>query len=447
MAKKRTDETGYRCTECGYTQPRWLGRCPECGRWNTLEQTAAETRTVRRRTGGEKPMLLEAVSPQDGVRMTTGLSEFDRVLGGGALKRSAILIGGAPGIGKSTLLAQVSAGCEKKVLYVSGEESAGQIRARTDRLHLNPDNIELLCTNQLEDVLRAAHSTAPVVLIIDSIQTLYSPDAGAVPGTVNQLKLCAQELVDWVKLRDSVLFFSAHITKDGSIAGPKALEHLVDAVISFERNEDDVRFLRALKNRFGSIDELGIFKMDAQGLHAVEDPSVLFMPERDGQLPAGSTRVPVVEGSRVFLVEIQALTVACKGSLPRVFSDKIDHARVSRVAAVLEKHIGLRFSDQDMYVNVAGGMRLREPAIDLALALALYSARTGIAAKNDACFVGELSLAGEIRSVKKLAGRIKTSQGLGVSQIYTPVQKDCTETNTYEVRQLSEAITAIFGNT
>ena len=378
-----------------------------------------------RQTDEAHPIPLEQVEVHDTVRITTGISEFDRVLGGGAVKRSAVLIGGEPGIGKSTLLLQAAAATAagavgQRTLYVSGEESAGQIRARADRLGIPLKNIELLCTNSVENIEKVLNNLNPLIVIIDSVQTLFSPQAGTIPGTINQLKYCANELVQWVKERDAVLFLTAHVTKEGVIAGPKVLEHMVDTVISFERNEDDVRFLRALKNRFGSVDELGIFRMDEKGLAAVQDPAALFIIQRQGELPAGSATVPVFEGSRVFMVEIQALTVPAKGTMTRVFSDKIDSARVSRVAAVLEKRIGLRFSDQDIYINVAGGIRLREPAIDLALALALYSARTDIPARKNEAFIGELSLAGEIRPVRRLKPLIKTAQSLGFTQLYVP---------------------------
>lgn len=302
----------------------------------------------------------------------------------------------------------------------------------------------------MEDVERVLNKVNPVFVIIDSIQTMYSADAGAVPGTINQLKLCAHELVSWVKERDSVLFLTAHVTKDGNIAGPKVLEHLVDTVISFERTEDDVRFLRALKNRFGSVDELGIFSMDESGLKAIDDPSSLFITNRTGPLPAGSAAVPVCEGSRVFMVEIQALTVPAKGAVTRVFSDKIDSARVSRIAAVLEKRIGLQFSDQDIYVNVAGGIRLKEPAADLAIALALYSARANIPAQKEGAYIGELSLAGEIRSVKKLKQRIKTAQSMGFTKVVSPPPSDSEagDINTsqlFKAEDLSSAIKKVFG--
>ena len=461
MAKKKTGDLAHRCNKCGYTQARWLGRCPECGEWNTFEEvtinqdySAAERSIAEKFVKEAHSVPLDAIEANDAVRLSTGIAEFDRVLGGGAVKRSAILIGGEPGIGKSTLLLQAasasSSGSVKKVLYVSGEESGGQIRSRADRLNLPLKNIELLCTCRLEDVERVLNKVNPVFVIIDSIQTMYSADAGAIPGTINQLKLCAHELVSWVKERDSVLFLTAHVTKDGNIAGPKVLEHLVDTVISFERTEDDVRFLRALKNRFGSVDELGIFSMDESGLKAIDDPSSLFITNRTGALPAGSAAVPVCEGSRVFMVEIQALTVPAKGAVTRVFSDKIDSARVSRIAAVLEKRIGLQFSDQDIYVNVAGGIRLKEPAADLAIALALYSARANIPAQKEGAYIGELSLAGEIRTVKKLKQRIKTAQSMGFTKVVSPPPSDSEagDINTsqlFKVEDLSSAIKKVFG--
>ena len=441
MAKKKTGSIIYKCTSCGYTQPRWLGRCPECGEWNSLvEHVADEAARIPSFAGVSgsltvraKPVPLASVNPLEGSRISTGIMEFDRVLGGGAMKRSAVLIGGEPGIGKSTLLLQTAAQMAVSkatgpILYVSGEESAAQIRARADRLGLTNlvknGGLDLLCTTHLADIEDALNSMNPTFVVIDSIQTVYSPDAGIVPGTVNQLKYCTNELIGWVKERDAVLVITAHVTKEGTIAGPKSLEHMVDAVISFEKNEEQVRFLRAQKNRFGSVDELGIFAMTETGLIPVEDPSTLFITRRNGQLPAGVASVPVFEGSRVFLVEIQALTVPAKASITRVYSDKIDSARVSRVAAVLEKRAGLRFSDQDIYINVAGGVRLTESAIDGALAAALYSARTDLPLPENAAIVGELSLAGEIRPVNRIKQRAKAASGLGYSTVLAPEKEE-----------------------
>lgn len=443
MAKKKNGAIIYKCSSCNYTQPRWLGRCPECGEWNSLVECVTDENSRAPALSGSsggisvraKPIPLASVNPMEGSRLSTGIEEFDRVLGDGAMKRSAVLIGGEPGIGKSTLMIQTAANicCSKgspRVLYVSGEESAAQIRARADRLGLTnlvkDGNLELLCTTNLSDIESALDALNPLFVIIDSIQTVYSPDAGIVPGTVNQLKFCANELVSWVKERDSVLFLAAHVTKEGQIAGPKALEHMVDAVISFERNDEQVRFLRAQKNRFGSVDELGIFAMQETGLIPIEDPSSLFITRRDGSIPAGVASVPVFEGSRVFLVEIQALTVPAKASISRVYSDKIDSARVSRVAAVLEKRVGLRFSDQDLYINVAGGVRLTESAIDAALAAALYSARTDIPIPENTVLVGELSLAGEIRPVNRIKQRAKAASALGYTKVFSPEQEEGT---------------------
>ena len=457
MAKKKTGSIIYKCTSCGYTQPRWLGRCPECGEWNSLvEHVADEAARIPSFAGVSgsltvraTPVSLASVHPMEGSRISTGIMEFDRVLGGGAMKRSAVLIGGEPGIGKSTLLLQTAAQMATSkatgpILYVSGEESAAQIRARADRLGLTNlvknGGLYLLCTTHLADIEDALNSMNPSFVVIDSIQTVYSPDAGIVPGTVNQLKYCTNELIGWVKERDAVLVITAHVTKEGVIAGPKSLEHMVDAVISFEKNEEQVRFLRAQKNRFGSVDELGIFAMTEAGLIPVEDPSTLFITRRSGQLPAGVASVPVFEGSRVFLVEIQALTVPAKASITRVYSDKIDSARVSRVAAVLEKRAGLRFSDQDIYINVAGGVRLTESAIDGALAAALYSARTDLPLPENAAVVGELSLAGEIRPVNRIKQRAKAASGLGYSTVLAPEKEEGVTC----VKDLKSLIKALF---
>lgn len=446
MAKKKS--IIYKCSNCGYSQPAWLGRCPECGEWNTMEEhiTDPNASSSQLKSNGTavkiKPVPLSKITIQDEGRFSTGNVEFDRVLGGGATKRSAILIGGEPGIGKSTLLIQTAANMLKKnkVLYVSGEESAGQIKGRAMRLGINVDNVEILCTLRLEDILDALDSLNPTVVIIDSIQTVYSVECGVVPGTINQLKYCANELISWVKERDSVLFMTAHVTKDGNIAGPKSLEHMVDTVLSFERTKDEVRFLRSQKNRFGSVDELGIFEMEATGLKCVSDPSALFITRRKGEIPAGVACAGVFEGSRAFIVEIQALTVPAKANVNRVYSDKIDNARVSRVAAVLEKRLGIKFSDQDLYINVAGGIRLSESAIDAALAAALYSARTDLPLPELSVIIGELSLAGEIRPVTKQKQRVKASKDLGMKVITTPEK----EAGTICTENVKELITALF---
>ncbi len=449
MAKKKTGSVVFKCSSCSHSQPRWLGRCPECGEWNSFVEHVVDSslNPSFSSAGGvlvkQKPVPLSSVNPLEGSRFMTGIGEFDRVLGGGAMKPSCVLIGGEPGIGKSTLMLQAAeamSGKTGRVLYVSGEESAAQIRVRADRLKIQTQNIEILCTTRLEDIEDALNALHPVVVFIDSIQTVFSAEAGNIPGTVNQLKYCSSDLSAWAKEHDAVLFMSAHVTKDGNIAGPKALEHLVDTVISFEQNNDRIRFLRALKNRFGSVDELGIFTMTETGLIPIDDPSNLFIIRREGGIPAGVAVVPVFEGSRVFLVEIQALTVPAKSSITRVYSDKIDSARVSRVAAVLEKRTGLQFSDQDLYINVAGGVRLTESAIDAGLCAALYSARTDIAIPEKTAITGELSLAGEIRPVNRLKQRVKASISMGFSNVLSPEKED----GAIEVKDIKTLIKTIF---
>ncbi len=431
MAKKNGSVL-YKCSSCGYSQPRWLGKCPECNEWNTFEECIIDSSKISAAGRGSstqekaKPVSLASVNAQNNTRFETGIPEFDRVLGGGATKRSAILLGGEPGIGKSTLLLQTAASIAKgfgaggKVLYVSGEESAGQIKERADRLGLDVSGIQLLCTMRLEDCLDALDSLNPLFVIIDSIQTIYSAEAGLIPGSVNQLKYCANEFISWVKERDAVLIMTAHVTKEGNIAGPKSMEHMVDTVISFERNDEDIRFLHCQKNRFGSVDELGIFTMTEKGLHPVLDPNSLFITKRTDKQPAGVSCTAVFEGSRVFLVEIQALTIPAKANISRIYSEKIDSGRVARIAAVLEKRCGIRFSDQDLYVNVAGGVKLSESSIDAAIATSLYSARTDIPLPPGSALFGEISLTGEIRPVSKTSQRIKTAHSLGFSNIFAP---------------------------
>jgi DNA repair protein RadA/Sms len=443
----KTRQFVYRCSSCSHEEPKWLGRFPECGEWNTLIETATapggKGPGIRREGRGKGPGLpqswpLAAVESRDGGRISSGIAELDRVLGGGIMKRSAILVGGEPGIGKSTLLLQTAAAAHIKgrVLYISGEESAGQIKLRADRLNLaggdagknNLERIEIICTGNLEEIEMTLNAVKPSLIMVDSAQTLFSAEAGSIPGTVSQMKFCSFELISWVKEHDAALFLVAHITKEGIIAGPKMLEHLVDTVLYFEQNDktaglsggQDCRFLRASKNRFGSVDEIGIFTMGEKGLIPVEDTGTLFLVRREGEFPAGVATAAVLEGTRSILVEIQALTIPAKGAVSRVFSDKIDSGRVSRVAAALEKHLGLRLSDQDLYVNVAGGIRITEVGVELALACALYSARTGLALPAGLAIAGELSLTGELRPVSRLAGRIKTAQNLGFAVFLCP---------------------------
>lgn len=397
-----------------------------CGEWNSIEEQIVRGGAAADKITGEKqfPVLLKDVSSQGGERLSTGLSEFDRVLGGGATLRSAILIGGEPGIGKSTLLLQAASSIaaregEGSVLYVSGEESESQVKSRAVRLGAGDAPLSLLISMRLDDVLTALDNAAPRFLVIDSIQTMTAQVDG-ITGPITQLRYCAMELISWVKAHDSILVMTAHVTKEGDIAGPKILEHMVDTVAMFERTDDDVRFLRAEKNRFGSINELGIFAMTEKGLEEVGEPSSLFITRREGEQPAGVVCTVVAEGSRAFMVEVQALTVEAKGAQSRVYSDRIESNKVSRVAAVLEKRTGVRFSDQDIYINVAGGIRVRDSAADAALAAALFSARANVPLDAFTAVIGELSLAGEIRPVRRLAQRVKAAESMGYMHVFAP---------------------------
>lgn len=429
--------TRFVCTQCGRIESKWLGRCPDCGSWNsfteeTIRQTpkkggkaspsasASGTETV------EKPRSLAKVVVEPEFRFETGITELDRVLGGGVMRGSSILLGGEPGIGKSTLMLQVLAKCggdtsKRKVLYISGEESPGQVRLRAERLGLPLDAITIFCDTRLEEISQVMQNEKPAVVVIDSLQTLTSSDIASVAGSVNQIRCCSMELISQAKQLGIALFLVGHVTKEGVLAGPKVIEHMVDTVLYFDQAGTGVRLIRAAKNRFGSVDEIGIFLMTSTGLEAVQDPAGFFISERtEGEVPPGIAYTAVVEGSRTFLVEIQALCVPAKGGFSRVYSDRIDTARVTRVAAVLERHASVRLNDQDIYVNVAGGMKLSEVSIELPLALALWSAATGKSLPDKLVSFGELSLAGEARSVGFGEKREKAASDMGFRRLLLP---------------------------
>ena len=457
MAKR---STFHICSSCGHQESKWLGQCPSCGEWNTLEERVDTSGRYKQgslraggaagaagsgglaRSAGATSRLLTEIDPEHGTRLTTGIGELDRALGGGLMPGSTILVGGEPGIGKSTLMLQAAGGISPgPVLYVSGEESAVQIRQRADRLGVvtgsgkrgddrdrsdqggkapTPSQLHLLCTGDLTTVMAELHRLNPKLVIIDSVQTMIAPDAGAVPGTVNQIKFVTHELAEWSRETRANVVMVAHVTKEGQIAGPKVVEHMVDAVLIFEHSGSDLRFLRATKNRYGAIEEVGLFTMEQRGLVELSDPGRVFLGGDRRENPPGVVAAPCYEGSRVLVVEIQALTVPAKGAVSRTFSDRIDNRRVSRVAAVLEKHVGVRFSDQDIYVNVAGGIRIQDVAIDLPLAIALYSARKGHALPTGTLATGELSLAGEVRPVSHRSQRLKACREIGFTRLVGP---------------------------
>lgn len=429
----------YRCSSCGHVEAKWLGRCPQCEEWNTFKEETISTSKSDgvgspdarglSRGGGQShadpyyrnPVALSQVQAKEGFRFASGMSEFDRVLGGGVMRGSAVLIGGAPGIGKSTLMMQLLASSEvRDPLFVSGEESAAQIRMRAERLGMASRPVKVLGETRLEPLIRILRETKPSLVVIDSIQTLISDELGPVPGTVNQLKYCSLELIDWAKTHDAALFLVGHVTKDGSLAGPKVVEHMVDTVLYFDQAESGTRIVRSIKNRFGSVDEIGVFTMTQSGLIPAADPASFFLGKRMTAPLPGITAAAVFEGTRTFMVEIQALTVPAKSGISRVYADRIDVARVSRIAAVMERHAGVVFSDQDIYVNVAGGIRLAEVGIELPLALALYSARMQRSMPPMTAASGELSLAGEVRPVGHLDKRLKTARDMGFQRFLGP---------------------------
>lgn len=453
----KKDKTRYICNDCGQEEVKWSGRCSSCLSWNSFSEKLVSSSDVlgRRRKSSTAssapdsrdtaPMPLSAfVIPTGQDEVTdSGMAEINRVLGGGITAGSAILVGGEPGIGKSTIMMQIAhnLSVSRKVIYIAGEESPSQIKQRAKRLGITEDkNLVFLFTTELSEVTAVLDKTKPDAIIVDSIQTLFTPEAGSVSGTISQLKICCQELIDIVKISGAALFLVAHVTKEGVIAGPKTIEHMVDTVLYFEHSENEMRILRAVKNRFGATDELGLFHMSPSGLVQITSPESAFLILRAGENPPGICAAAIHEGSRVFLVEVQALTVPAKGGISRIFSDRINSSRVSRIAAVLEKHTELRFSDQDIYINVAGGMKIKETGVDLAAALALFSARTGIPLPAKTAAAGELSLTGELRQIPFMPKRLKSATACGIKNFYGPPSATVTETPTSTAK--SEILTS-----
>ncbi|MBN1797819.1 MAG: DNA repair protein RadA [Spirochaetales bacterium] len=417
----------YICSQCGHNEPKWLGRCPECGNWNTLQEREAVSKTALKKAKKDLYTVpLSSLEKKQDLRFDAGIAEMNRVLGGGIMKGSSILIGGEPGIGKTTLMLQLACSIKSKgrVLYISGEESPAQLKMHADRIGIGTPSIEVFSETEMSAINTILDQVNPVLIIIDSIQTMINHELGLVAGTVNQIKYCSQELIEWVKSKAAVLFLIGHVTKEGTIAGPKVIEHMVDTVLSFESADNDLRFLRTNKNRFGPSDEIGIFRMTETGLAQIDNAATLFLEQRAGEIPPGIVIAPIYEGSRILLVELQCLVVPAKGGISRVLSDRIDARVVSKAAAVLEKHLNIQLTNYDVYVNVAGGLQLKEVGVELPLCLALYSARLNIPLSHKTAICGEVSLAGEIRPIKQLDKRIKTAYELGFTHLYGPLTKE-----------------------
>lgn len=426
-------KTVFYCTECGNETPKWQGRCPACGAWNTVVERPAEQTPRKggpaRGTSGigvplSRPKSMEEVEVTDELRFRTGMGELDRVLGGGAVRGSLVLVGGAPGIGKSTLMLQI---CDNlcrfaSVLYVSGEESERQIKLRAERLHVRGEGMYLLAETNLEDVLESVNELKPDVLIVDSIQTLYNGDLTTAPGSVGQVKDCTMALMQLAKGQGITVFVIGHVNKEGSIAGPKVLEHMVDCVLYFEgEQQNSYRILRAAKNRFGATNEIGVFEMEDSGLSEVPNPSEMLLSGRPQDTP-GTCVTCVMEGVRPVLAEVQALLAPTSFNVPRRTANGFDFNRANLLLAVLEKRGGLMVSSCDAYINVIGGLFLDEPAADLAMIVALASSFRDKPVSGDLAAIGEVGLTGELRSVNALGQRLSEVRRLGFTKCLIPAR-------------------------
>jgi DNA repair protein RadA/Sms len=415
----------YSCTECGGQSPKWQGQCPHCGAWNTLVEAIAETAPKHRFAGTAKRSQLQRlaeVSARETPRLPTRVAEFDRVLGGGLVAGQVVLIGGDPGVGKSTLLLQVLAEMSgtSKALYVSGEESAEQVALRAQRLQLDGGKLELLAEIQLEKILAALGSAEPAIAVIDSIQTLYSEQLTSAPGSVAQVRECVAHLARYAKQSGTIIILVGHVTKEGTLAGPRVVEHIVDTVLYFEGDtHQSFRLIRAFKNRFGAVNELGVFAMTDKGLRGVSNPSALFLSQHSGEV-AGSCIMVTQEGTRPLLVEIQALVDAAHAPNPRRLGVGIEQNRLAMLLAVLHRHAGIACYDQDVFVNAVGGVRISEPAADLAVLLAIVSSLTDKPLPAKLVVFGEVGLAGEVRPAPRGQERLREAAKLGFTQAIIP---------------------------
>ncbi|HLR15216.1 MAG TPA: DNA repair protein RadA [Bacillota bacterium] len=429
MAKRKTV---FMCQECGYESPRWMGKCPGCQQWNSMVEEVIPSKASMQSVGGQfgsasrGPEKITTISSENQPRITTQMTEFNRVLGGGIVPGSLVLIGGDPGIGKSTLLLQISAQLAEKqvsVLYVSGEESTQQTKIRADRLSIQTDELYVLSETNLFEISTHIEKLKPSFVVIDSIQTMFKEEVTSAPGSVTQVRECTSELMKIAKTSGIPIFIVGHVTKEGAIAGPRMLEHMVDAVLYFEgERHHTYRILRGVKNRFGSTNEMGIFEMKELGLQEVLNPSEIFLEERSHGT-AGSTVVASMEGTRPVLVEIQALISPSSFGNPRRMATGIDANRVPLLMAVLEKRVGLMLQNQDAYIKVAGGVKLDEPAIDLAIAISIASSFRDQSTNPQDIYIGEVGLTGEIRRVSRIEQRVQEAAKLGFKRVI------CSENN------------------
>lgn len=456
MAKKRTT---WICQQCGASSPAFLGRCPGCGEWNTMVETldvrpeaASAKGRVRRMDGESRLTPLNQIAPQGESRIPLGISEFNRVLGGGLVPGALVLVGGDPGIGKSTLILQAAgelANNGAQVVYVSGEESVQQIKLRADRLGVDSGNVLLMAETDVDTILGVADEIRPGLLIVDSIQTVMLDELGSTAGSVSQVRESTGRIMQWAKSTGVPVFIIGHVTKEGAIAGPRVLEHMVDAVIYLEGDRfHQYRIMRAVKNRFGSTDEVGVFEMAGSGLREVRNPSEAFLEERSSRAP-GSTVAVTMEGSRPILVEVQALATPTNYSMPRRSANGLDGNRLQLLVAVLQKRVGLGLGTQDVYANVVGGLRIQEPAADLAVAVAIASSLRDIPVDSGIVCIGEIGLSGELRTVSHLERRIQEASRLGFRKAIIPARSGATPSSStlgmeiIAVQSAAEAIDAV----
>ena len=427
------DHVVFTCGQCGRQEARWLGHCPDCGAWNSFAEEvvkaagrgSAAAPARRRSTNGRAGVQsLATVSSSAEARFSSGIAELDRVLGGGVVPGSLVLVGGEPGIGKSTLLLQVldavgAQGVDRPVMLVCGEESPAQVKMRAERVCHAPGRIDVLAETELDTVLEALRERRPALVVIDSVQTLYSDELSSAPGSVSQVREATSRFLRLAKESGTAVFLVGHVTKDGAIAGPRVLEHMVDTVLQFEGDRNRFfRLLRAVKNRFGSTNELGVFEMGERGLEAVADPSAIFLAERGA---AGSCVHVAVEGTRCFLVEVQALVNPTDLALPRRLATGFDRNRLAMIVAVLGRHGRLTLASADVFVNIVGGVRIEEPAADLAVALAVASAERGVALASNAAVFGEIGLTGELRSTGQAERRVAEATKVGFETVLMPL--------------------------
>jgi DNA repair protein RadA/Sms len=410
----------YICQQCGYKSAKWLGKCPECESWDSFQEEVPVKIKPLRRVSKAEPLLDNA--DRSVSRLKTNMAELDRTLGGGIVPGAVILIGGDPGIGKSTLMIQVldAVQGEGSLLYISGEESINQVYDRARRLDVNKKNILYSNETNLENILSLFKDTKPQLIVIDSIQTLYSEEIDSIPGNVSQLRLCTAELLKYAKNDNVPVFLIGHVTKDGAIAGPKVLEHMVDTVIYFEGdNKYDYRILRSVKNRFGPVNEIGLFQMTGRGLIAIKNPSEIFLMDSEQQ-KSGDAVVTIMEGNRPFLVQVQALVTRTQFGMPQRTATGIDHRRMNLLLAVLEKRCARPFGFHDVFLKTGGGLRIDEPATDLGICMALISSIDDKPLPAGTVYIGEVGLGGEIRAVSRLEDRIKEAQKFGLKSIIIP---------------------------